>query len=125
MWAHILPDSVAVLSLGLLVEEFRFSYIWNPGKSPILRNGNTTVRRHPTNNVPCICAGVSSEAGDVSKASGDRERWEQVGTEDEPPELCESEEADVGETGKAKKEKKDEEDVPIVRQRAASLAAGT
>ena len=32
-WAHILPDTVAVLSLGLLVEELRFSYIWNPGKN--------------------------------------------------------------------------------------------
>ena len=41
---RILPDTVAVLSLGLLIEEFCFSYIWNPGKSPILRNGNTTVR---------------------------------------------------------------------------------
>ena len=64
-----------------------------------------------------ICPGVSSEAGDVSKASGDRARWGQVGTEDEPPELCESEESDVGETGKYKKDEKDEEDMPIVRHR--------
>ena len=117
VWAHILPDTVAVLSLGLLVEELRFSYIWNPGKSPFLRKGNLTIRCHPTNNVPFICPAVSSEAGAVSKASGDREQWEQVGTEDEPPELCEVKESDVGKTGKDKKEEQDEEDVPIVRQR--------
>ena len=109
MWAHILPDTVAVLSLGLLVEELRFSYIWNAGKPPILRNGNTTVRCHPTNNVPFICPGVSSEAGDVSKASGDREQWEQVGTEDEPPELCEIKESDIGKTGKESSQRREQE----------------
>ena len=36
VWAYILPDTVAVLSLGLLVEELGYSYIWNPGKCPIL-----------------------------------------------------------------------------------------
>ena len=117
VWAHILPDTVAVLSLGLLVEELRFSYIRNPRKFPILRKGNLTVRCHPTNNVPFICPGVSSEAGDVSKASGDREQWEQVGTEDEPPQASDVKESAVGEAGKDKKEEQDEEDVPIVRQR--------
>ena len=43
VWAHILPDTVAVLSLGLLVEELRFSYVWNPGRCPFLRRGNLTV----------------------------------------------------------------------------------
>ncbi len=123
MWAHILPDTVAVLSLGLLVEEFRFSYIWNPGKSPILRDGNLTVRCHTTNNVPFICPGVSSAAGDVSNASGDRAQWEQVGTEDEPPDLCESEESDVGETGKDKKRGADRRGCADIS--AASLAAPT
>ena len=87
------------------------------GKSPILRKGNLAVRCHPTNNVPFICSGVSSKDGDVSKASGDREQWEQVGTEeDEPPGLCDSE-SDVGETGKDTNLEQDEEDVPIVRSR--------
>ena len=112
VWAHILPDTVAVLSLGLLVEELRFSYIWNPGKSPFLRKGNLTVRCHPTNNVPFICPGVSSDQGDASEAAGDRARWEQVGTEDDesegppPLEVSESEKAD-----------EDDEDVPKVRSR--------
>ena len=120
VWAHILPDTVAVLSLGLLVEEFRFSYMWNPGKAPFLRKGNLTVRCHPTNNVPFICPGVSSESGDASKAAGDRERWEQVGTEDdEPPALCgtESEDGEDAKDEKDEKEEEEEEDVPIVRSR--------
>ena len=80
--------------------------------------GNRAVRCHPTNNVPFICSGVSSKDGDVSNASGDREQWEQVDTEEgEPPNLCDSEESDVGVTGKGKNEERDEEDVPIPRSR--------
>ena len=70
VWAHILPDTVAVLSLGLLVEELRFSYIWNPGKCPILRKGNHTVRCYPMNNVPFIYPGASAEADRIPKAAG-------------------------------------------------------
>ena len=94
------------------MEELRFSYIWNPGKSPFLRKGNLTIRCHPTNNVPFICPGVSSDQGDASEAAGDRARWEQVGTEDDesegppPLEVSESEKAD-----------EDDEDVPKVRSR--------
>ena len=108
---------MAILSLGLLVEDLCFSYIWNPGKSPLLRKGNLTVRCHPTNNVPFICPDVSSEAGDVSKAAGDRERWEQAGTEDEPQQASDVKESAVGEIGEGKKEELDEEGVPIVRSR--------
>ena len=115
MWAHILPDTVAVLSLGLPIEDLRFSYIWNPGKTPTLRKGNTTVKCHPTNNVLFICPGVSSEAGNASKASGDREQWEQAGIEDGPPSLCETDSEE--EVGKGKKEDVDEGDVPLVRSR--------
>ena len=131
VWAHMLPDTVAVLSPGLLVEEFCFSYIWNPGRSPTLRNGNLTVRCHPTDNVPFICPGVSPEAGDVSKASGDREQWEQVGTEDEPPDLCETDSDEDGKgkwqksskNGKAKKEEEEEEEEEEDDGRTASSVA--
>ena len=99
------------------MEELRFYYIWNPGKSPILRKGNLTVRCHPTNNFPFICPGVSSDSGDASKAAGDRERWEQVGTDyDEPPALCGTE-SDDGEADEGKNEEKEYEDVPLVRSR--------
>ena len=36
--AYILDDTVSLLSLGLLVEELGYSYIWNPRHSPMLRN---------------------------------------------------------------------------------------
>ena len=118
--AHILPDTVAVLSLGLLVEDFRFSYIWNPGKTPILRKGNTIVKCHP----PFICPGVSAEARSPSSASGDREQWEQAGAEDEPPDLCDSDDEDkkgkwrpLAKNRKAKEEDVDEEGVRNVRCR--------
>ena len=70
VWAHILPDTVAVLSLGLLVEELRFSYIWNPGESPILRKGNQTVRCFPINHVPVIYPGASADEHGTPKAAG-------------------------------------------------------
>ena len=116
VWAHILPDTVAVLSLGLLVEELRFSYIWNPGKCPILRRGNLTVRCHPTNNVPFICPGASVEADSVPQAAGGDSLQQQgpAGTDEDesegPPALAESD-SDDGEGGA------DEEDVPKVRSR--------
>ena len=114
VWAHILPDTVAVLSLGLLVEELGFSYIWNPGKCPILRRGNQTVRCYPMNNVQVIYPGASAEAdGNPKAAGGDSlQQQGQAGTDEDesegPPELAESSdsEGDV-----------DEEDVPKVRLR--------
>ena len=121
--------TLAALSLGLLVEDFCFSYIWNPSKTPILRKGNTTVKCHPTNNVPFIFPGVASEKSSSSNASGDREQWEQVGAEDEPPVLCETDDEDeagewqtVGKNGKVvksspKDQEEDEGDVPRVRCR--------
>ena len=36
---YILEDSPAVLSLGLLVEEHKFTYLWEPGEVPFLRSG--------------------------------------------------------------------------------------
>ena len=67
VWAYILSDTVSLLSLGLLVEQLGYSYIWNPGKSPILRKGNLTVRCHPMNNVPFIYPGASIDCSDSSR----------------------------------------------------------
>ena len=114
VWAYILPDTVAVLSLGLLVEELGYSYIWNPGKCPILRKGNLTVRCHPMNNVPVIYPGASVEADGVPRAAGGDSLQQQgpAGTDEDksegPPELAESSDSD-GEV--------EEEDVPKVRLR--------
>ena len=59
--AYILEDTVALLSLGLLVEEHGFSYIWTPGCSPVLCKDDITVHCHPTNNVPHIYLGAFVE----------------------------------------------------------------
>ena len=37
VWAHLLPNTVAVLSLGLLIDDLEFSYHWTPRTSHILR----------------------------------------------------------------------------------------
>ena len=109
-----MPDTVAVLSLGLLVEELHFSYVWNPGRCPSIRRGNLTVRCHPTNNVPFICPGASIDADGVPGAAGDREQQGPAGTDGDepegPPPLAEngSENGDAG---------ADDEDVPKVRSR--------
>ena len=114
VWAHILPDTVAVLSLGLLVEELGFSYIWNPGKCPILRKGNHTVRCYPMNNVPFIYPGASAEVdGSPNAAGGDSAQQQGQADADEddsegPPEFAESSDSE----GQV-----DEEDVPKVRSR--------
>ena len=51
VWAHLLPNTVAVLSLGLLVDELGFSYQWTPKRKPFLRRGKVKVACHPSNNV--------------------------------------------------------------------------
>ena len=114
IWAHILPDTVAVLSLGLLVEELGYSYIWNPGKCRILRKGNLTVRCYPMNNVPFIYPGASADESGIPKAAGgdSSQQQELAGTDEDksegPPELAESSDSE----GHV-----DEEDVPKVRLR--------
>ncbi len=59
--AYILEDTVALLSLGLLVEEHGFSLIWTPGCSPVLCKDEITVHCHPINNVPHIYLGAFVE----------------------------------------------------------------
>ena len=83
MWAHLLPNTVAVLSLGLLVDELGFSYHWTPKRKPHLKMGKVKVTGHPSNNVPVIFPGVSSTSPTSDKdAAGDRALWEEVGTEE-------------------------------------------
>ena len=83
VWAHLLPNTVAVLSLGLLVDELGFSYHWTPERKPYLKRGKVKVTCHPSNNVPLIFPGVSSPSPTSDKdAAGDRALWEEVGTEE-------------------------------------------
>ena len=62
--AYILDDTTPLLSIGLLVDELGYSFIWNPRRSPRFRKGKISVRCHPTNNVPHIYPGALIE--DVS-----------------------------------------------------------
>ena len=84
MWAHLLPNTVAVLSLGLLVDDLGFSYHWTPKREPYLKRGKVKVTCHPSNNVPFIYPGVSSDESSSQKdASGDRALGEEVGEEED------------------------------------------
>ena len=55
VWAHLLPNTVAVLSLGLLVDDLFFSYHWTPKQKPYLKRGKVKVTCHldflPTNHL--------------------------------------------------------------------------
>ncbi len=74
VWAHMLPNTVAVLSLGLLIDDLEFSYHWTPRNKPYLEKGKLKVTCHPSNNVPFIYPSASS---------GDRDNWENAGEEEE------------------------------------------
>jgi len=112
--AYILEDTVSLLSLGLLVEELGYSYIWNPRQSPKLRKGNITVRCHPMNNVPHIYPGaliedVSTEAkGETMPALEDPDTDEDK-KGGQP--VCEESSTPDGHN------EEEEEDVPKVRYR--------
>ena len=53
---YILEDSPAVLSLGLLVEEHKFTYLWEPGEVPFLLKNEPHVKAlcWPNVNVPFV-----------------------------------------------------------------------
>jgi len=111
--AYILDDTVSLLSLGLLVEELGYSYIWNPRHSPMLRKGNITVRCHPMNNVPHIYPGAVIEDASTEAKGGSLPPLEDPDTDEDKskgqPELEESSPSE----GHAD----DEDDVPKVRLR--------
>ena len=94
LWAYILDDTVSLLSLGLLVDELGYSYIWNPRRSPILRKGKISVRCHPTNNVPHIYPGALIEDASDEVKSESLPPSEHPGTDEDrlegQPELNES-----------------------------------
>ena len=56
IWAHLLPCTVAVLSLGALCSENGYTYVWKPGQSPALIKGRFKIQCVPRNNVPFIYA---------------------------------------------------------------------
>ena len=74
--AIVLTDSPPVLSLGKLVEENGFDYIWRHGEDPILISpGGKSVRCQPSHNVPFITTGL--QCGGSKPAEGDLKPEEQ------------------------------------------------
>ena len=116
VWAHMLPNTVAVLSLGLLVDDLGFSYHCTPKQKPYLEKGKVRVTCHPSNNVPFIYPGVSSEELSAA-ASGDRALWEEVGEQEEDGPVEDSEKAKTSSQPAGREAELDEEDVPRVRCR--------
>ena len=113
LWAYILDDTVSLLSLGLLVEELGYSYIWNPRRSPMLRKGNITVRCHPMNIVPHIYPGAVIEDASIEAKGGSLPPLEHPDTDEDKskgqPELEESSPSEGHDD--------DEDDMPKVRLR--------
>ena len=106
VWAHLLPNTVAVLSLGLLIDDLGFSYHWTPKKKPYLEKGKVKVTCHPPNNVPFIYPSASSD---------DRDKWENAGEQEE--------EGDIKDEPKSspplapREGELDGDDVPTIRSR--------
>lgn len=59
--AIALGNSPPVLSLGKLVEENKFRYRWDPGRTPYLSANGNKYKCYPTHNVPFITAGTQAE----------------------------------------------------------------
>ena len=110
----MLPNTVAVLSLGLLVDALGFSHHWTPKKKPCLEKGKVKVACHPSNNVPFIYP---------SAASDDRALWEEAGEQEDDDTIKVSEvykqwkDAKTSPPVAVREDELDEGDVPRVRCR--------
>jgi len=58
---YILENTPAVLSMGLLVEDFEMDSIWMHGQCPYLMFNGTKYECHPLNNVPLITVATKGE----------------------------------------------------------------
>ena len=64
--ALVLPDTVNVLSMGRLIKENQFNYIWKAGETPYLAKDNVRFYTEPCNHVPLIVPALE----DATPASG-------------------------------------------------------
>ena len=62
VWAMLVDDSPAVLSLGILCTEHGFSYVWESGQQPKLSRGPTTVTCETENFAPVVTLSVDHAA---------------------------------------------------------------
>ena len=76
--AVIMANSPPVLSLGMLVEEQTFIFMWVPGKAPHLTRNGQKYKCFPTHNVPFITVGMKSETthaeGEDNSAGGNSQQ---------------------------------------------------
>ncbi|MBT3784107.1 DNA (cytosine-5-)-methyltransferase, partial [bacterium] len=81
VWAHCLENTVAVLSLGNLVDEHGFDYIWRSRQTPYLLKDNIKVYCPVSANVPyCIPAALGAPAEQEASSSNalppSQESWQ-------------------------------------------------
>ena len=56
-----MENSPPVLSLGQLVDENRFTYVWEPDCTPVVMKDGRMFNCYPVHNVPLIIAGMQPE----------------------------------------------------------------
>ena len=66
---QILGDTLAVLSLGKLIEEHGHTYEWTSGQKPHLTKQGKTIRCRTENFVPLVLPGLSSNSGTSSSST--------------------------------------------------------
>ena len=71
VWAGLLEDSPAVLSLGLLCKEMGFSFSWKEGEDyGFLKKRGKTIKCKTVCNVPTITIATESESQEASESEG-------------------------------------------------------
>ena len=68
--AIILKNTPAVLSLGKLVDQEGFDYIWRTTTTPFLQKGTIKVLCYPTHDVPFIASSIEKEETDHHSDAG-------------------------------------------------------
>ena len=69
--AHLLQDTPTLLSLGKLVKEHGFFYIWKPGQAPYLQKGDFKITCWPQHDVPYIISASAAAATPSDNATPD------------------------------------------------------
>ena len=62
----LLENTPAVLSLGKLCEEFRYSYLWTSGQKPHLIKKGDKIHCNTSNHVPFVVPGLSTSSSSSS-----------------------------------------------------------
>ena len=62
IWAMLVVDSPAVISLGVLCQEHGFSYVWESGQQPRLIKGPKVIHCETDNFVPVVTLSVDQAA---------------------------------------------------------------